>query len=70
MAKANEMKGKTVEHLTKEVSDMQEKLRVMRFGGAGSRSRNVKEVAGIRREIARAQTELNARRIASTAKKA
>lgn len=67
---ANELKNKTVDHLKKDVSDMQEKLRVIRFGGAGSRSRNVKEGRGIRREVARALTELRAREIASTAKKA
>ncbi len=62
---ANELKNMTVEHLKKDVSDMQEKLRVIRFGGAGSRSRNVKEGRGIRREVARALTELRAREIAS-----
>ncbi len=61
---ANEIKNKSVEHLTKEVSDMQEKLRTIRFGGAGSRSRNVKEGRNIRRDIARALTELRARKIA------
>ena len=60
MAK-NENKTKTDEHLKKEVVDTQEKLRVIRFGGAGSRSRNVKESRNLRREIARAKTELRAR---------
>lgn len=69
MAK-NEFKGKGSEHLTKEVADMREKLRVIRFGGAGSRSRNVKESRGIRKDIARALTELKAQAIAVKAKKA
>ena len=59
----NELKGKTVDHLKKEVSDMQEKLRVIRFGGAGSRSRNVKEGRNIRRDVARSLTELRAREL-------
>jgi ribosomal protein L29 len=61
---ANENHTKTVAHLKKEVVDMQEKLRVIRFGGAGSRSRNVKEGRNLRREIARALTELRARELA------
>ena len=69
MAK-NENKTKSVEHLKKEVVDMQEKLRVIRFGGAGSRSRNVKEGRNLRREVARALTELRGREIASETKKA
>ena len=62
---ANEIKNKTVEHLRKEISDTQEKLREIRFGGAGSRSRNVKEGRNLRREVARSLTELRAREIAS-----
>ncbi len=70
MAKTNEIKNKTVEHLRKEVADTQEKLREIRFGGAGSRSRNVKEGRNLRREVARALTELRARDIASKVKTA
>jgi ribosomal protein L29 len=62
---ANENHTKTVDHLKKEVVDMQEKLRTIRFGGAGSRSRNVKEGRNIRRDVARALTELRAREIAT-----
>jgi ribosomal protein L29 len=66
----NEFKGKQGGQLTKEVADMREKLRVIRFGGAGSRSRNVKESRGIRKDIARALTELKAQDIAAKGKKA
>ncbi|HUO55901.1 MAG TPA: 50S ribosomal protein L29 [Candidatus Paceibacterota bacterium] len=66
----NEFKGKTSEQLTKEISDMREKLRVIRFGGAGSRSRNVKESRGVRKDIARALTELKSHDIAVSGKKA
>ena len=64
---ANEIKNKSVEHITKEVSDMQEKLRTIRFGGAGSRSRNVKEGRNLRRDIARSLTEIRARQINAVA---
>ncbi len=66
MAK-NENTTKTVEHLKKEVNDIQEKLRVIRFGGAGSRSRNVKEGRNLRREVARAKTELRSRDLSAQA---
>jgi ribosomal protein L29 len=58
---SNELKTKTVEQIEKEISDMREKLRVIRFGGAGSRSRNVKEGRNLRREVARGLTELRER---------
>ena len=40
-----------------------------RFGSAGSRSRNTREGRGLRKEIARALTEVNARKIAQKPKK-
>ncbi|HVM73604.1 MAG TPA: 50S ribosomal protein L29 [Candidatus Paceibacterota bacterium] len=69
MAK-NELGTKGTEQLIKEVSDTREKLRVIRFGGAGSRSRNVKEGRNLRRDVARMLTELRARVIAEKVKKA
>jgi ribosomal protein L29 len=63
---ANEHHTKTVEHLKKEVGDVQEKLRTIRFGGAGSRSRNVKEGRNLRREVARMLTELRARELVAS----
>ncbi len=63
----NENLKKTAEQLTKEVTDMREKLRVIRFGGAGSRSRNVKEAYNIRKDIARALTELRFKKLAQIA---
>ncbi len=63
--------------LQKLVADKREALRAFRFGGAGSRSRNVREGRGLRREVAQILTELRARelavskpKIASKAKKA
>ncbi len=57
------------EVLTAEVSALREKLRVFRFGAAGSRSRNVREGRTLRKDIARVFTELRARDIAEKQKK-
>jgi len=59
----NEIHSKSIEHIRKEIVDTQEKLRTIRFGGAGSRSRNVKEGRNLRRDVARFLTELRARAI-------
>lgn len=52
---------KTPESLQQELTEKREALRTFRFGGAGSRSRNVREGRTLRKEIARLLTELNAR---------
>ncbi len=49
------------ESLQKSLIDMRESLRVFRFEGEGSRTRNVRAGRNTRREIARVLTELNAR---------
>ena len=59
-----------VAELQKQVADKREALRVFRFGGAGSRTRDVRAGRTLRREIAQAMTELRARQIASKPKKA
>ena len=64
-----EISNKTVETLQTELTEKKEALRVFRFGGAGSRSRNVREGRNLRKDIARILTELNAR-VASKPKKA
>lgn len=76
---ANEFHKQDAEQLKTSVNDMREKLRNFRFGGAGSRSKNVREGRNLRRDIARALTEIRAKdlptqtksaKIASVAKKA
>ncbi len=52
-----------IDELRKLVADKRESLRVFRFGGAGSRTRNVREGRNVRREIAQILTELRAREI-------
>ncbi|OGG55663.1 hypothetical protein A3D71_01945 [Candidatus Kaiserbacteria bacterium RIFCSPHIGHO2_02_FULL_55_20] len=66
-----------VAELQKTVADKREALRTFRFGGAGSRTRDVRGGRTLRREIAQILTELRARQlsagktaIASKAKKA
>lgn len=67
---ANDFQKQTSEQLHKAVADMREKLRSFRFGGAGSRTRNVREGRELRKDVARALTELSAREIAQSEKKA
>lgn len=59
-----------VQELQKLVALKRESLRAFRFGGAGSRTRNVREGRNVRREIAQILTELRARTIAPKQKKA
>jgi large subunit ribosomal protein L29 len=65
-----DLKNLEIAELQKSVADKREELRSFRFGGAGSRARNVREGRELRREIARMLTELRAREIASKAKSA
>ncbi|HEY4513726.1 MAG TPA: 50S ribosomal protein L29 [Candidatus Paceibacterota bacterium] len=64
-----DIKTKSVEELQKTVAEKREAFRVFRFGGAGSRARNVREGRNLRREIAQILTELRARELAEMAKK-
>ena len=56
------------DELVKSLTDKREALRVFRFGGAGSRTRNVREGRNLRKEIAQILTELKKREIASSPK--
>jgi ribosomal protein L29 len=55
----------SVEELKQSVAEKREALRTFRFGGAGSRTRNVREGRTLRREIAQILTEMRAREIAA-----
>ncbi|MEN9560793.1 MAG: hypothetical protein RIQ56_66 [Candidatus Parcubacteria bacterium] len=65
-----DIKNRSIEDLNKELNEKRENLRAFRFGGAGSRSRNVKEGRNLRKEIARILTELQKRTLAGTKKNA
>ncbi len=62
MADLKDMKN---EDLQKLIADKREALRTFRFGGAGSRTRNVREGRTLRKEIAQILTELRARELAA-----
>lgn len=57
-----ERSTKNEKDLVKELGEKREALRVIRFGIAGSKNRNVKEAKGLKKEVARILTELNSRK--------
>ena len=59
MAKKLDITKHTHDELMKLVSDKQEALRVLRFGSAGSKNKDVKAASKLRKDIARALTRLN-----------
>lgn len=61
-----ELKTWKIEDLQKEIAEKREALRVFRFGEAGTRTRNVRQGRGLRKEIARLLTEVNSRKVAET----
>lgn len=56
-----EFKTATIEEMERYAAEKREELRRLRFSVAGSKNRNVKQAKELRREIARAETELTAR---------
>lgn len=64
MSKKNTLEKHTIEDLKKLAHDKREELRALRFSVAGSKNRNVKLASNLRREIARALTELRKRELA------
>ena len=61
MAKKQTLKDHSVDDLNKILAEKRETLRRLRFAVAGSKNRNVKEAATLRKAIARALTEINKR---------
>jgi len=66
MAKAkkntkNSFKEMKREDLKKELVSLKESLRVIHFKAEGSKSKNVKESATLKKQIARVLTELNSK---------
>jgi len=61
MAKKQSLTNHSVEDLQKLVAEKREALRHLRFAVAGSKNRNVKQAATLRKEIARALTCLAGR---------
>ncbi len=65
-----DLKSQAIEDMQKDIAQKREALRAFRFGGAGSRTRNVREGRTLRKEIARLLTEINSRKVAQTKKTA
>ena len=63
-----ELTARSSEDLQKDIAEKREALRLFRFGGSGSRARNVREGRNVRRYIARMLTELRARVLSSSKK--
>lgn len=61
MATKTDFSTNTVQDLEKLVATKREELRALRFSVAGSKNRNVKAAATLRKEIARVLTALNAK---------
>jgi|CXWL01.1.fsa_nt_gi ribosomal protein L29 len=57
----SDLKKKDIESLAVLAAELRETMRDVRFGAAGSRARDVKQVKTVRRDIARIETELSAR---------
>ncbi len=60
MAKKNDMAGQSKEQLTKLTQETREELRALRFSVAGSKNKDVKQAAKLRRKLAQAMTALSA----------
>lgn len=61
MTKKHSLDKHSAEDLRKLVEEKREALRRLRFAVAGSKNRNVKEAATLRKQVARALTELKKR---------
>jgi len=57
--KIENLKGIKISELKKKLLDLEENMRILRFKAQGSKSKNVKEFATLRKQIARVLTEIN-----------
>lgn len=57
--KYQEITNKTQADLEKMIAEKREALRVFRFGGAGAKTKNVKEGKGMKKDIARILSAMN-----------
>ncbi len=62
MAKKTSLINHSHDELTKLVADKREEIRALRFSASGSKNRNVKLSRTLRKEVARALTQLNAKK--------
>lgn len=57
--KKDNLKGMKIGELEKKLSTLSEDLRALKFKAEGSKSKNVKEGASLKKQIARILTEMN-----------
>ena len=62
---SSELTKKTEKELDKMLTEKREKLRGFRFNVTGTKIKNIKEGANLRKDIARILTEFNSRRLKS-----
>jgi ribosomal protein L29 len=62
MTKKTSLTNHTPEELHKLVAEKREDLRALRFASSGGKNRNVKQGKNLRKEVARALTELSLRK--------
>ncbi len=60
--KKENFKGMKKDELVKKLAGLREDARVIRFKAEGSKSKNVKEVATLKKQIARILTEINSKK--------
>lgn len=61
--KMKDIINKTQADLAKMLGERREILRVFRFGGAGAKTKNVKEGRAVKKDIARIMTAMNAKQM-------
>jgi ribosomal protein L29 len=61
-SKKENLKDMKEGELAKKLAILQENVRVIRFKAEGSRSKNVKELANLKKEIARILTAMNSKK--------
>ncbi len=61
---AKDIKDKSITDLSKLLVDKKTELQSLRIGSAGSKSKNVKAISTLKKDVARILTELNLRKIA------
>lgn len=59
---SKELKDKKIDELVKDLYEKKESLRVLKSNGAGTKEKNVKAQSGLRKDIARILTAINAKR--------
>lgn len=59
---SKELKDKKIDELVKDLYEKKESLRVLKSNGAGAKEKNVKAQSGLRKDIARILTAINAKR--------